>query len=305
MPLLPLVSVIMGTYNGKDYLGEQLESLLAQTYPSLEFLICDDCSTDGTYSLLESYAAKDSRIKLFQNPVNLGFNLNFEKLCRLASGEFIAIADQDDIWELDKIQYMMDNGWQHAATVLIHSSSAVFKTGQPRDGKKEISKLPFSGNDVRKLFVYNNISGHNMIIRKSLLEQALPFPKKVYYDWWLAGVACCNGTITYVDNVLAHHRIHECNASRIDNNLKVFYLYVLETLPVLLTIPNMSMEAKRFGLHLLLRFKRLADKRYDLPLHFFLMKNAKTVFSFKKKRFPYFSYLKHSRRISTAMFVIK
>src|SRR5688500_11031805 len=104
MQPLPLVSIVIGTYNGEEYLKEQMESLLSQTYGSLEFIICNDLSTDGTYGMLKEYAARDTRIKLTRNQINLGYNRNFGQAMRQASGEYIAIADQDDIWEKRKIQ---------------------------------------------------------------------------------------------------------------------------------------------------------------------------------------------------------
>jgi glycosyltransferase involved in cell wall biosynthesis len=60
-------------------------------------------STDDTYALLQQLATADARIKLFQNPTNVGYNANFEKAIRLSVGDYIAFADQDDIWEKEKV----------------------------------------------------------------------------------------------------------------------------------------------------------------------------------------------------------
>ena len=305
MPAMPLVSVVMGTYNGQQFLKEQMDTLLQQTYPELEFVICDDLSTDATYQVLQEYAAADSRIRLFKNEKNLGYNLNFERALKLATGEYIAIADQDDRWEVEKIKYLMEQGWKDPEVALIHSPSALFKTGQPVDWGSVHSRVPFSGKDGRKFFIYNHISGHNMLFRKRLLEQAIPFPDHFYYDWWLAAVASCNGGIAYVDKVLAYHRIHEKNASGFSGHLRPFYLHVLETLPVLLTIPNLPAEAKGFGEALLEKYRQLEKKEYSFALNMFILKHARTIFSFKKNRFPFFSYLKHSKRISSAGFLKK
>jgi glycosyltransferase involved in cell wall biosynthesis len=304
MQLVPLVSIVMGTYNGKEYLKQQMHSLLAQTYSSLEFIINDDLSTDGTYEILKDYAAKDSRIKLLQNHRNVGYNLNFEQAMKRAEGEYIAIADQDDIWEEEKIQHLM-GAWHDEELALLHSPSALFKTGSEIDWKSVSSRVPFRGTDVRKFFIYNHISGHNMLFRRSLLEQALPFPGGMYYDWWLAAVACCNGGIGYVDKVLAYHRLHDTNASGFSEKFIPFYKHVLETLPVLLTIRNLPQQAKKFGEQLLERYKALEQAQYSFRLHLFILTHARIIFSFKKKRFPFFSYLKHSARISSSTFLRK
>ena len=298
----PLVSIVMGTYNGSEFLKEQMDTLLAQTYPVIEFVIIDDCSTDDTYDILQQYASSDSRIRLSRNTSNLGYNLNFEQAVKAAQGDFIAIADQDDIWEVEKINAMM-SAWTNPDAVMLHSPSALFKTGGAIDWKSVDSRVPFRGDDVRKFFLYNHISGHNMLFKKSLLEHALPFPRNMYYDWWLAAVACCTGGIGYVEKVLAYHRLHEKNASGFTEHYIPFYKHVLETLPVLLTIACLPAHAKKFGEELLVHYEVLAEKRYSAALHLFILKHAGIIFSFKKKTFPLFSYLKHSKRISTSAFL--
>ena len=104
-----LISVALCTYNGEKFLREQIDSILAQTYKNLEIVIVDDCSTDKTTNIINAYAEKDKRIKLFQNASNLGFNKNFERALGLTSGEYIAISDQDDIWLPQKLQSLLDN----------------------------------------------------------------------------------------------------------------------------------------------------------------------------------------------------
>ena len=75
----PLVSIAMCTYNGEQFIREQLDSLIAQDYQNLEIIIVDDCSTDSTYAILEEYASAHKSIALYSNPKNLGFKRNFEK----------------------------------------------------------------------------------------------------------------------------------------------------------------------------------------------------------------------------------
>ena len=98
------VSVVMCTYNGERFLREQMDSILAQTYPIHEIIISDDCSTDGTIDILREYAAKHTFIKIHQNARNIGFNSNFYHAFNRATGEYIAISDQDDIWFPQKIE---------------------------------------------------------------------------------------------------------------------------------------------------------------------------------------------------------
>ena len=93
------VSVVMCTYNGEKYLREQMDSILAQTYPIHEIIVCDDCSTDGTMNILQEYATKFPFIKVHRNTRNKGCNQNFHDIFYQVSKkvDYIAISDQDDI----------------------------------------------------------------------------------------------------------------------------------------------------------------------------------------------------------------
>jgi glycosyltransferase involved in cell wall biosynthesis len=102
-----MVSIVMATYNGEKYLRQQLDSILEQTYQHIELVVVDDASTDKTLSVLEEYAAMDSRVHVFPAEKNLGLVANFERGLRLANGEFIMLADQDDIFRKDKIELQL------------------------------------------------------------------------------------------------------------------------------------------------------------------------------------------------------
>ena len=93
----PTVAVVMCTYNGEKYLRQQLDSILAQTYPIQELIVQDDCSTDATLAILQEYEAKVPFMKVIENTHNLGFNLNFKTACMRATTDLIAISDQDDV----------------------------------------------------------------------------------------------------------------------------------------------------------------------------------------------------------------
>lgn len=109
MSAAKMISIAMATYNGEKYLREQLDSILAQTVQDFELIVCDDCSTDLTMQILNEYAERDSRIKVFENEENLGFKKNFEKVIGLCSGNYIALSDQDDIWLPEHLEVLYKN----------------------------------------------------------------------------------------------------------------------------------------------------------------------------------------------------
>lgn len=93
----PRVSLGVPVYNAERYLGTCLEALLAQDYQDFEIIISDNASTDGTWHICRSYAARDPRIRLHRNPRNLGGHVNYARVVELARGELFKWVAYDDI----------------------------------------------------------------------------------------------------------------------------------------------------------------------------------------------------------------
>lgn len=294
-----LVSVVLCTYNGALYVAEQLDSILQQTYAHLEVVIADDASTDNTYGLLKKFAERDPRIRLYRRETNAGYNINFSEACSKTTGAFIAIADQDDIWAPQKIETLLKKITSHDSIVLVHSISARFE----EQGKPHLRSLRlvnyFRGNDIRLFFLSNFISGHNMLFRRSLLEQALPFPPHVYYDWWLAAQACVLGRIEAVEEIHVWHRMHGQNATGGAKPKVPFYKQVHAILPTVLSINGMNPQHLAFGQQLLQLYKTFPQHPFSWRLFRFLLRHASIVFAYKKRRFPWVSYTKHAWRYAS------
>ncbi|MBB1284680.1 glycosyltransferase family 2 protein [Flavisolibacter sp. BT320] len=104
----PIVSVLMTAYNREAYIAEAIESVLASTFTDFELLIVDDCSTDKTVTIANSYAQKDARITVFQNEKNLTQFGNRNKAAALANGKYIKFVDSDDIIYSHTLAAMVD-----------------------------------------------------------------------------------------------------------------------------------------------------------------------------------------------------
>jgi glycosyltransferase involved in cell wall biosynthesis len=100
----PLVSICIPTYNGAQYINKCIESCLQQTYTNFEIIICDDCSTDNTLTLIKEFTQKDNRIKFHQNTSNLGLVSNWNATLSYAQGEYIKWLFQDDWMEPNAIE---------------------------------------------------------------------------------------------------------------------------------------------------------------------------------------------------------
>lgn len=104
MIMKPDISVIMSVYNGEDYLAEAIQSVIDQTFHNWELIIINDCSKDSTPEILADFAAKDARIKLHHNEVNLKLPTSLNKAISLSTGKYIARMDADDICLPDRLE---------------------------------------------------------------------------------------------------------------------------------------------------------------------------------------------------------
>lgn len=214
------ISVVMATYNGAAFLAEQIDSILAQTVKAEEIIIVDDCSTDNTPDILQKYQQDYSaQIKVVENESNLGVNLNFEKATKLATGDFIFISDQDDIWSPEKIELMVGGIGEKS---LIYSDGVIVDRNRNVISKSELRYHDVPAVEGAPLFYFiwcNSISGHNLLVKKDLLASAYPFHDGFFYDQWLGLVACLKDGIAYLDCPLVEHRLHEKNVL---NNKRLF-----------------------------------------------------------------------------------
>ncbi|HYM35390.1 MAG TPA: glycosyltransferase family 2 protein [Steroidobacteraceae bacterium] len=201
-----LISVALCTYNGVRYLREQLDSLLAQTYRNIEIVAVDDCSTDATIAILQEYAQRDQRLRTFVNPVNLGFKRNFECAMSMCRGKLIAPCDQDDIWLNDKLEKLLDAIGSHSMAYC--DSSLIAEDGADL-GLKLSDTLKMQHFSEPLPFVMDNcVSGHAMLFRRELIEQALPIPNGWFHDWWLAAVASTRDGVVFCPRALVRYRQH-------------------------------------------------------------------------------------------------
>lgn len=209
---VPRISIALATCNGAPYLAEQLESLLAQTLAPAELVACDDASSDATWELLERYAPRFASARLLRNPRNLGLNANFEQVLRLCSGDWIAPCDQDDIWSPTKLEQLVAAA--QPRTMLVYADSELIGAdGRPLGARVSDRLTMVERSDPRVFALANCVSGHAMLVRRSVLEAALPLPAGVYYDRWLAFVAANLGDLGYVDAPLVRFRQHASNES--------------------------------------------------------------------------------------------
>ena len=225
------IAVLLSTYNGEKFLGEQLNSLLAQSHKNFILVVRDDGSRDRTISILESYAGDHpERIHLLsRDGVNMGASASFaflvdyvlknKELLGLKS-TYMMFCDQDDKWFPEKIEKLMaamlateaDN--DSTLPIIVHSDLEVVSEQNTVIATSFVSYqgLEIERNSFPNLVISNLVTGCTALINEPLAEKALPIPEKaIMHDWWLALVATAFGKLVYLDIPLVHYRQHGNN----------------------------------------------------------------------------------------------
>ncbi|WP_207492113.1 glycosyltransferase [Aridibaculum aurantiacum] len=300
------VSVIMCTHNGAKYVKEQLTSILHQTYPLHELLVFDDMSTDDTVEIIQETIQDYPFAKLHRNETNLGFTKNFETAFKAATGDVIAVSDQDDVWIKEKIERML-KAWKPEKPA-IYCNSILFRGAVPKKIHPNRRLRKYKGTDARKIFLGNTVSGHALMIRREFLDLVLPFKEGIMYDWWIGVVASYNGGLQYVPEVLVLQRGHEKNISvdftkrSLVENVIRHKKEAIKHCKAFAEAPNIPEGHRQYAVKFAVLLEESLSQKFSMPLFLFIVNNRNLVFHYKQKKLlSFFSYLKHSYRFSLGM----
>jgi len=211
------LSVCMATYNGAAYLAEQLESILSQLGPDDEVVVVDDGSRDDTVALLQSWG--DTRLQVHRNERNLRHVRTFERAMRLARGQVIFLADQDDVWLPGRVSRMLQALQISGAAVVAGNFSHIDPQGQPMQFQAHRLRAADSRRgavNIAGIFAgRRSYFGCAMALRRDFLNLALPIPAFVEsHDLWIAQLANAAGVIVHLDEDTLARRIHAHNVTR-------------------------------------------------------------------------------------------
>jgi glycosyltransferase involved in cell wall biosynthesis len=221
--LLPVVTILLATYNGERYLREQIDSLLAQTHP-VRVLARDDGSRDGTVSILRDYAERwPQRFALLEDDSGTGHaKWNFLRLTdtavQIPGIDYLAFADQDDVWMPEKIELEMKAMRQlekrYGATVplLVFSDLSVVDAslGMLHCSFWEDQRIdPRKIHRLRRLLAQNVVTGCTSVLNRPLAAMSLRMPPEaIMHDWWVALLASAQGHAAFVREPLVLYRQH-------------------------------------------------------------------------------------------------
>lgn len=211
------VAILMGTYNGEEFLQEQLDSITSQTISDWVIHVSDDGSTDKTIETLQNYKTNLGKEKIFiRNGPHKGFVANFLSLAcdEFIKAEFYAYCDQDDIWEQDKLEQAIKwlNEVPNTTPAMYCSRTRLIDSNGKCIGFSTLFKRPPSFENA----LVQSIAGANTIVfnqaAKDLLIKAGANVEVPSHDWWLyLVVTACGGVVKYDPYPSVRYRQHEKN----------------------------------------------------------------------------------------------
>ncbi|WP_062810826.1 glycosyltransferase [Alcanivorax sp. NBRC 102028] len=205
-----IVSIAMAVYNGEQYIRQQLESFISQDRLPDELVICDDGSTDGTVKIIEDMMVSfPFKVRLYKNEWNLGYCKNFEKAISICEGDLVFLSDQDDFWFKDKISTLCNWMEERPNLLIAQSDMEITDSNLLSSGVTQLNNflgLGYTKNDF--------ITGCGAVIRKKLLQVALPFPDSGWgHDNWLFSIGFNIGQTDVYERPLMYYRRHGSAAS--------------------------------------------------------------------------------------------
>ena len=214
----PKIEILLATYNGEKYVGEQIDSIINQTYRNWILLIRDDNSKDNTLEILKEYEKKDNRIKVIEDKKgNLGFVKNFEELLNNSKEDWVMFSDQDDYWlenKIEKYVAILNTSSEdiRKKTILIHSNSFIC------DDNLEIIKDEFINSKIANKYNEDDfyfayfVQGSTVLINRAIIDLALPFSKNVtVHDRYFHLLAEFFGKRIFINESLIKYRQHSNN----------------------------------------------------------------------------------------------
>ncbi len=214
------ICIIMATYNGEEFLEDQITSILENTYRDFVLHIYDDGSTDRTLEIIRSFAEQyPSQVVCHQNRANKGVILNFLQAVEELDADYYMLCDQDDIWLKRKIEKTLnyirtlEDPARKLPVVVFGDAKVVNENlSVQADSFQKQSKYHPEHTDLAHLLMENKLLGCTIMFNRALKKKLYRFPPQIrMHDWWLGLVGTVFGTVGYLNEPLLLYRQHGTN----------------------------------------------------------------------------------------------
>ena len=217
--------ILLASYNGENFIEEQILSIINQSFQNWRLIIRDDGSTDHTKNIIKRYKNIDKRINIIEDSnKNIGPSLNFGTLLKFAykkGFEIFFFCDQDDIWSKDKLAIQLglisrlEQSYGKDIPIMVYSDLVVIDNNLRLIDKSFMHYQGLAKEDKRLtnlLLTQNIVTGCATAINRKLASIALPFPSDILmHDWWLALCCSLNGIVEFISKPLVFYRQHDNN----------------------------------------------------------------------------------------------
>ncbi len=217
---MPQVSILLTCYNHIDFLPACMESVLAQSFQDFEVIALDDYCSDGTTQWLEDrFRTLDStRFRCIRNDANLGTYRTLNIGIAMATGKFVAILNDDDVWHPTKLERQITHLESHLRCGLVHTGGTfIDRAGNPLEGDPLGFQFPRteSGDVLLSLLYSNKIIASAALVRRECFEALGGFNDRYFGsgDWEMWLRIAEQYELGFIDEVLTFYRVHGGNAS--------------------------------------------------------------------------------------------
>ena len=226
----PTVDVLLGTFNGEKYLAEFLDSVLDQEFVSINLIVSDDGSTDSTLGILSQYEDKFEKFILVSGPKE-GAARNYLSLSKLSTSEFIAFADQDDIWDANHLIESINRIKNEKKTPAL-SYCAMREFDDASGTTRRIWPAKDSIRNLNSILLQNYARGCTIVMNRSavdLLNSVTP-ERLLMHDWWALLIIFTHGTVKFGSPPELTYRLHDTNQIGISSRFRSRLNFLIQLL---------------------------------------------------------------------------
>lgn len=205
---MPEISIVLPTYNGAKYIKESIESILTQSFTDWELIIVNDCSTDNTPTIVESYATRDSRIRVIHNEQNLKLPASLNVGFREARGRYFTWTSDDNAYVEDALREMY---------LVLEKQEDVPMVVADMIAIDEQNNYVYDWQHYAKgRMAYNNAVGACFLYRREVVDKIGGYDEEAFlledYEYWYRVLINC-GDIVRIPEILYRYRIHSASLS--------------------------------------------------------------------------------------------